>query len=198
MNLNEAFSQYTTSAAITTGWGITRTGFTSPVNPVGWAFGTAAMGGVNDYRFLADLLAGQEISVTLAWMRDRTWNEGIADYVDIAQAELDLMVYRIAGDGSEQLVARSISPVSTVQHLDFLLNDPGTYGIRVEYSTNLFDLSGTQSLQDYGLAWSVAGVPEPATWTLILAAGGFLIVVGIRRRSLPAGIPRRIRLTKTS
>jgi len=44
MNLNEAFSQYTTSAVITTGSGISQTEFTAPIESVGWAFGTAALG----------------------------------------------------------------------------------------------------------------------------------------------------------
>lgn len=185
MNLNAAFSQYTTSAVITSGSGIFQTGFTAPVQSAGWAFGTASLGGHNDYQFLNQLLGGQQLSVTLAWMRDRTWNADIADYVDIAQAELDLMIYRITSDG-EQLVAQSISPVGTVQHLSFLLGDPGTYDIRVGYSTNLFDFSGTYALQDYGLAWSASGVPEPSDWALILL-GGIAVVMCGRKRALRTG-----------
>lgn len=196
LNLNEAFSQYTTSAMITTGTGVSQTGFTASIQSVGWGFGTASIGGHNDYQFLSGLLGGQEISVTLAWMRDRIWNPGIADYVDVAQAELDLMIYRITGEGDEQLIAQSISPVSTVQHLNFQIGDPGTYGIRVGYSSNLFDLSGVQTMQDYGLAWSVVGVPEPSTVTMVLVSGGILMVLTIRRRTVPAGMSRVIRLTK--
>ena len=185
MNLNEAFSQYTTSAVITTGSGISETGFTAPIESVGWAFGTASLGGHNDYRFLNQLLGGQQLSVTLAWMRDRTWNSQIADYVDVAQAELDLMIYRVTSDG-EQLIAQSISPVGTVQELSFLLGDPGTYGIRVGYSTNLFDFSGTYAMQDYGLAWSAQGVPEPGVWALFFIGTGILLF-HCRKKMLPAG-----------
>jgi hypothetical protein len=115
-------------------------------------------------------------------MRDRTWNSEIADYVDVAQAELDLMIYRVIS-GGEQLVAQSISPVGTVQELSFLLADSGTYGIRVGYSTNLFDFSGTYALQDYGLAWSAQTVPEPAVWALLLTGTGVLLVHSRKKRA---------------
>lgn len=182
MNLNSAFDQYTTSAVITTGSGITQTGFTAPIQTVGWAFGTGALGGHNDYQFLNQLFGGQQLTVTLAWMRDRTWNSEIADYVDVAQAELDLMIYRVIS-GGEQLVAQSISPVGTVQELSFLLADSGTYGIRVGYSTNLFDFSGAYALQNYGLAWSAQGVPEPRVWALILAGTVVILIYSRKNRA---------------
>lgn len=182
MNLDEAFSQYTTSAVITSSPGISQTGFTAAIQSVGWAYGTASLGGHNDYQFLNQLLGGQQLSVTLAWMRDRTWNADIADYVDVAQAELDLMIYRITS-GGEQLVAQSISPVGTVQELSFLLGETGTYDIRVGYSTNLFDLSGSHSLQDYGLAWSAQSVPEPAVSVLLLMGMGILLVRSRKKRA---------------
>jgi Subtilase family len=185
MNLNAAFSQYTTSAVITSGSGITQTGFTALIQSAGWAFGTASLGGHNDYQFLNQLLNGQQLSVTLAWMRDRTWNADIADYADVAQAELDLMIYRIT-PGGEQLVAQSISPVGTVQELSFLVGDPGTYDIRVGYSTNLFDLSGSYSLQEYGLAWSAQSVPEPSDWAL-LVTGAVVWVLRFRKSALRTG-----------
>ena len=109
--------------------------------------------------------------MTLAWLRDQTWNNTISDYVDVAQAELDLMVYQVLGGGSDQLVAQSISPVSTTQELYFQLLSTGTYMVEVSYSTNLFDLSGTYASQEYGLAWSVAGIPEPETLFLVVLGG---------------------------
>lgn len=182
MNLNAAFSQYTTSAVITSGSGISQSGFTAPVQSVGWAFGTASLGGHNDYQFLDQLYGGQQLTVTLAWMRDRSWNSKIADYVDVAQAELDLMIYKITS-GGDQLVAQSISPVGTVQELSFLLGDPGDYEISVGYSTNLFDFSGTYASQDYGLAWSVGSVPEPKVWGLLLSGA---VLFFVRSRKKPA------------
>lgn len=195
MNLNAAFAQYTTSAVITTGSGMSQTGFTAPIESVGWAFGTASLGGHNDYQFLNQLFGGQQLSVTLAWMRDRTWNSQIADYVDVAQAELDLMIYRITSDG-ELLIAQSISPVGTVQELSFLLSDPGTYGIRVGYSTNLFDFSGAYAVQDYGLAWLAQGVPEPGGWALFVTAAGVLLFYS-RKKIASGWLDQRDQATKS-
>ena len=171
MNLNTAFTQYTSSAYVTTYPGITETGFNLPVAGTGWAYGTDLKGGKNDYTITSRLFAGEEIAVTLAWLRDQTWNNTISDYVDVAQAELDLMVYQVLGGGSDQLVAQSISPVSTTQELYFQLLSTGTYMVEVSYSTNLFDLSGTYASQEYGLAWSVAGIPEPETLFLVVLGG---------------------------
>lgn len=171
MNLNAAFSQYTSSAYVTTSGGISYTGFTANVANVGWAYGTAQLGSQNSYQLANQLFAGQYVAVTLDWLRSQTWNSSLGDYVDVAQAELDLMVYQVLSGGSDQLVAESISPVSTTQELYFQLQNDGTYMIQVGYSTNLFDLSNSYSSQDYGLAWSADAVPEPPTVMLLLAGG---------------------------
>jgi hypothetical protein len=93
------------------------------------------------------------------------------------------MVYQVLGGGSEQLVAESISPVSTTQELYFTLQNTGTYLIQVGYSTNLFDLSGNYASQDYGIAWAVTGVPEPKT-ILLLGFGTLLLMIHARRATL--------------
>jgi hypothetical protein len=197
LNLNNAFTQYTTSAVVTTGKGISLSGFTEPVQSTGWAFGTAMIGGHNDYQLLNQLFSGQQIAVTLAWMRDRNWSDVLGDYVDVAQAELDLMVYRLVTGVPDLLVAASISPVGTVQELYFQITDPGTYLISVGYSKNLFDLNGTYAAQDYGLAWTVADVPESSTWVL-LSMG--LCIVAWRVRSLSSSFSQTARkpVTKNS
>ena len=188
MNLNAAFAQYTTSADVTTSPGMSYSGFTDSVSGAGWGYGTALLGSSNSYRLLNQLYAGQQLAVTLCWMRDRTWNSEICDYLDVAQAELDLLVYRLSG-GVETLVAKSISPVSTTQELYFPLSATGTYVIRVGYSTNLFDLSGSYSSQPYGIAWSVYGVPEPGTVMLVVAGGLLLLVLKKRRMFLQVSVP---------
>jgi hypothetical protein len=182
MNLNAAFTQYTTSADITTTPGIVKTGFNDSVSNVGWSYGTAAMGGKNDYTLANQLFEGQQIAVTLCWMRDSIWNQAISDFVDIAQAELDLMVYRISAGMPDQLIAESISPVSTTQELYFQLQTSGTYMIQVGYSTNLFDFSGSYTSQPYGMAWSVSDVPEPDSILLVLAGAGALLFVSRSQR----------------
>jgi hypothetical protein len=174
LNLNEAFEQYVYG---TRGIPINASGLGVSVFSKGWDYGTVAMGMGNDYLLADQLFAGQQISVTLDWLRRREWDSRLGtsgDYLDIAQAQLDLMVYRIL-EGDDQLVARSISPVSTTQSLYFAVNDPGAYRIHVGYSTNLFDLSGSYNSQDYGIAWSVGTVPEPGTILLFLTGGAFLL-----------------------
>ena len=171
MNLNAAFTQYTTSAYVTTMPGISSSGFNIVVAHAGWGYGTSSLGVKNNYQLANELFAGQQVTVTLDWLRSRAWNNASNDYIDIAQAELDLMVYRMMTGGEDQLVAQSISPVSTTQELFFNLQDSGRYFIQVGYTTNLFDLSGSYASQNYGIAWSVSDVPEPGSLLLILAGG---------------------------
>ena len=169
LNLATAFAQYTTSAHVGTYPGLSLTGFSDPVQNEGWGYDTATLGGTNSYRLASELYSGEQIAITLCWLRDSAWSSALSDYVDIAQAELDLMVYQVLPGGSDQLIAQSISPVSTTQELYFQLQNSGNYLIAVDYSTNLFDLSGTYSSQPYGIAWSVT--PESDTWLLCLAGG---------------------------
>ena len=176
MNLNAAFTQYTSSAWVTTAPGIVSTGFNMAVANTGWGYGTASLGVGNNYQLASELFAGQQVAVTLDWLRSRTWNDALHDYVDIAQAELDLMIYRIMTGGTDQLVAESISPVSTTQELFFNLQDSGNYFIHIGYSTNLFDFSGSYASQNYGIAWSVSDVPEPGS-ALLFLVGGLVFIV---------------------
>ena len=182
MNLNAAFTQYTTSAYVTTSPGLSYSGFNLPVSSTGWSCGTALLGGINGYTLTSELFAGQEIAVTLDWLRSRSWNALLGDYADLAQAELDLMIYQLLPGGGDQLVAESISPVSTTQELYFQLAASGNYEIQIGYSTNLFDLSGNDTSQPYGIAWSVSGVPEPGSVALFLMGGGVLLFAKLRFR----------------
>jgi len=183
MDLNAALTQYTTSAYITTASGISSSGFNLQVANIGWAYGTVILGGSNDYTFSHLLLAGEQIGVTAAWLRSQTYDPGTDNLTDIAQAELDLKVYQILQGGNDVLVAESNSPVSTTQELYFQLQNAGDYMIEVDYSTNLFDFSGSYASQDYGLAWSV--IPEPGTNALLLL-GGAVLFLKFRRRGTAA------------
>jgi hypothetical protein len=176
MNLNAAFTQYTTSAYVTTSPSLTSTGFNLSVASTAWGYGTAQLGGVNTYTLANELFAGQQIAITLDWMRSRLWNAATLDYLDQAQAQLDLMVYLIGAGGVDQLVAESVSPVSTSQELYFQLATTGNYEIQVGYSTNLFDLTGSYASQNYGIAWNVSDVPEPHALALLLMAGVVMVI----------------------
>ena len=147
----------------------------------GWDYGAIDLGDTNRYALSGVRTARQTLTVTLDWLRDRIWNDSLADgagdYRDVAQADLDLSVWNISGGGAGTLVARSISRVNTVEHLSFDLLSAGLYELRVGYDRNLFDLTADASYatQDYGLSWAVGepvviGVPEPSSWAMLLGA----------------------------
>ncbi len=175
VDLTKAFAQYTTSAHVDTFPGFSATGFNDLIQNEGWGYDTALLGGTNRYQFASELYSGEQIAITLCWLRDSSWNSAVGSYVDIAQAELDLMVYRVLPGGSDQMVAQSISPVSTTQELYFQLQDSGNYFLAVDYSTNLFGLSDNYDSQPYGLAWAVDDVPEPRDILLVSLGGVFAL-----------------------
>ncbi len=179
MNLTKAFTQYTTSAYVTTSTSVAYSGFNLQVENVGWAYGTSLLGGTNSYTFTNTLTAGEQLAVTLAWFRNRTWDSTAESYLDLKQAELDLYIYLLVGE-ARQLVAQSISPVSTTQELYFTLQTTGNYLIEIVYSGDLFNNGDTSNSQDYGMAWAVEEVPEPGTWFLL--AAGIVLILRVRRQ----------------
>jgi len=185
LDLTKAFAQYTTSAHVDTYPGFVITGFSDLIQNEGWGYDTALRGGSNSYQFASELYSGEQIAITLCWLRDSSWNSAVNSYVDIAQAELDLMVFRILPGGSDQLVAQSKSPVSTTQELYYQLPESGNYFLAVDYSTNLFDLSGNYDSQPYGIAWSVSDVPEPCD-IFMVALGAVFGLLRLRFRRNPS------------
>ena len=181
MNLDKAFTQYTTSAYVTTYSDFYYTSFNLAVEKVGWAYGTALLGGTNSYTFSDQLTAGEQLSVTLAWFRNRTWDSETESYLDVKQAELDLYIYELVGE-SRQLIAESVSAVSTTQLLYFTIKNTGNYMLEIVYTKDLFSSDSASNSENYGMAWSVEDVPEPGTWVLILC--GMLLVVRFGKRNL--------------
>jgi len=169
----------------------TNTGPLGAVAPRGWDYGYARRGVNNDYVIDATLSAGATFTTTLSWLRARDYavvdNQLFLD--EIAQADLNVSIWALgAGDAFTTLLARSASLYNTAEHLSFTLPGTGRYGLRVEYPLNTFDNTtgdvwGTAGVeQDYGLAWRVNPVPEPAAMVLATAAVGMLVVAGRRRR----------------
>lgn len=182
LNLAKAFDQYVTGTRDVV---TASSDFNALVDATGWDFGSVAFGADNSYYLDQELLAGQQIAITLSWMRDRIWSDEDMDFSDLRQAQLDLFVYRILA-GGDQLVAQSISPVSTTQELFFTLAEGGNYRFEVDWSQNLFDLSQTlPGTQNYGVAWSV-GIPEPGTALLLAVGAVFVFFRRYIRRTEPA------------
>ena len=175
MNLSRAFDQYVAGTRDVAG---ATSQLATSVWATGWDYGAINIGDTNRYAILGTQAAGETLTVTLDWLRDRLWdaslNAGSGDYRDIAQANLDLSVWDITAGGIGTLIAQSTSLVNTVEHLSFALPGTGRYELRVGYGDNLFDLSPNQTYaaQDYGLSWSLASgnaiiVPEPSSWAML-------------------------------
>lgn len=152
----------------------------------GWDYGFSRLGLDNEYIIEGEILANSTFTATLAWQRIRDWNPDTDDLFEVAQADLDLSIWLLDEQGQfEMLVAQSASLYNNVEHLHFLLPETGRYGIRIHYGQNTFDnfgAWGTEGFeQDYGLAWHMVVIPEPAVWVMLgifamawcLSRGGF-------------------------
>ena len=153
----------------------TGTGSLGLVARTGWDYGSAVVGGSNDY-VISELLTGSStLTASLSWLRNRFFDYATTDYADVAQANLNLSIWELDGSNAfTTLVARSESLYNTVEHLSFPVSRSGRYGLRVEYPANTFDNSigdvwGSAAFpQDYAISWSA--VPEPSLAAASLAA----------------------------
>jgi hypothetical protein len=176
LNLDQAFDQYLTADTrdlAGLGGGL--------VDLTGWDYGEVGIGDVNSYDIDEVLLGGSTFTATLTWFREREYDYINSIAVDIAQANLDLIVRDIATGA----VAESISLYNLVEHLSFVLPSTGRYAIDVVYTDNTFDATSDNSfgLEQYGLAW---WAEAPAPGTLFLIAGG-AIALCLRHRLAPNG-----------
>ncbi|HZZ29501.1 MAG TPA: S8 family serine peptidase [Pirellulales bacterium] len=147
------------------------------VNPIGWDLNNISSTATTTYTLNAPQAAGSQINVTLDWLRHITWTDSnhnnIADSADIFTPQIlsDLNL-SVLVNGS--LVADSISTTDNEQLLEFLLPQSGTVSIQV----NDVAIAGAPPIEQYGLAWSIAAVPEPSA--IFLAVCG-AVLVGFRK-----------------
>lgn len=167
----------------------TGTGNLGSVARRGWDYGSAVVGGSNDYVIATTLTGSTTLTASLAWLRNRYFDYVTTDYADVAQADLNLSIWELDGsDSFTTLVARSESLYNTVEHLSFTIPRDGRYGVRVEYPTNTFDNTtegvwGTPAYpQDYAVSWSA--VPEPTSVTMAASAAA-IALIGRRSRRQP-------------
>jgi autotransporter-associated beta strand protein len=130
------------------------------VSSIGWDLGSSLRTITNSYTLSGLFTSNTPITATLSWLRQVSMNtnSSSANATDIAEANLDLQVYRINSDGSlNSLVGSSESSYNVTEHLSFTLPTTGYYAVSVRYNNNSFDNTGTwgtgTNTQDYGIAW---------------------------------------------
>lgn len=179
LDLNRAFDQYLSG---TLGPGGT-TGSVLSVSRLGWDLGSLLYNSKtparSDYKVSEMLEGGSLMDVTLSWFRDRTTNATTLDLTDDAFANLDLQIWNA---DFTTLLASSESLYNNVEHLHYALPEDGYYGIRVVWTSEMFDTTGTHTAESYGLAWSAVAVPEPGTLALLASGGAVILLCLIRRR----------------
>ncbi|MEM7681329.1 MAG: S8 family serine peptidase [Planctomycetota bacterium] len=126
------------------------------VETVGWDFGTLGQDTSTDYDIDRTLSAGEQIAVTLTWYRDvgrfdEPGGGGVIDENDTFSALRPLADFNLQVLRDGVLVAESVSPVDSVEHLYFTAPDAGDYTLRV---VRPFSASNDPA-EVYGLAWSV-------------------------------------------
>jgi hypothetical protein len=149
------------------------------VGAIGWDLHT--INGVSslNYDFATPLAGGSLLTATLDWFRhvNRTDNgDGILNGLDtfsVAEA-LDNLDLTLLYNGNP--VAKSMSLIDNVEHLSFFLPGDGAYSLQVDR----LDVAGSGNDELYALAWSVAAVPEPASW--LLAVCGLAACSAVWRR----------------
>jgi len=137
----------------------------------------------NDYTFSNPFAGHVELTISLNWFVDREFDNDTDIGSDLSFADLNLQLWLLQDGVFQTLIAESSSVYNNSEFLRLIL-DAGTYGIRVTLDGYVYDVTGTASNEDYGLAWQAQTVPEPGTVVLLLMGGVVLIV--IRRRFLAA------------
>jgi Subtilase family len=176
MNLNRAFDQLlggTTDVA-----GLPH-GLLGLVDPIGWDFGEVTEGLATDYLINGVLQAGSMFTSTLTWFRDRT-SLDVTNYTDASYDNLDLELWSIVGGSPLSLISESASIYNNTEHFQFAIPSTGLYMLRVRWNNELFDVVNDANIEQYGLAWAVAAVPEPGTFMLLLLSALALTALRIR------------------
>ncbi|HTQ38987.1 MAG TPA: S8 family serine peptidase [Pirellulales bacterium] len=152
------------------------------VNSIGWDLNTISGAASSTYNINTPEIAGSQINVSLNWFRQVLWtdtnHDNVADYGDsfTAQTLGDLNLKVLV---NSTLVAESISAFDNEQFLSFLLPQSGTVSIEVDD----LGVSGAPMSEQYGLAWNIVSVPEPAAWALAVCGAMSIAICLLRGRN---------------
>jgi Subtilase family len=197
MNLNHAYDQ------LTAGTTDTPTLSGGHVQPVGWAYGRAAVDAPVDYIIDSPFAAGDSLTATLTWFVHRSFTDAAAT-ADASAADdyftnLNLQVWLLDHGVPLREVAESASLFNNVEHLSFPLPESGQYMLRVVLAGDIYNLTATDPTalpppEDFGIAWSNLMVPEPAATIVIVVFA--VATLGRRRpgmgREYEGGAGRRL------
>ncbi len=185
INLDRAYDQYLSGTTDVDGQ---TSGHLGSIETEGWDFGQVSAGTANDYYISTPLKAGTDFSATLTWFRNRT-SFGSTAY-DNGQSDLDLIIFDATGGVFSGEISRSISDYNVVEHLYFAVPNTGYYGIRIDFDGVLF---GSQTSEEYGLAWSSDGLFVSGTWA-VDANGNWSHSANWAPSRIPAGVGAAVTL----
>lgn len=142
-------------------------GDTTDIGNLGWDYGTVS--GTDDtasYFFTAALPG--TLYASLAWNIDISDSDGGAGFAPEEQLyNLDLLLVDVSA-GNVMLTAPGTSSMSTMENTENVFFEGLVAGNR--YELRVVQAGGQDPFDwDYGLAWRVATVPEPASGLLLLA-----------------------------
>ncbi|MCF7838815.1 MAG: S8 family serine peptidase, partial [Candidatus Marinimicrobia bacterium] len=183
LDLDATFDQYLPLSldgqAATADVAGTGNGDLGEVGLTGWDFGQTYSSGANWYYFHEEAQPGDIFTATLNWFVDR--NPGAGNFVvdgtfgEERFADLDLYLFRYDESGHTD-VAASAGYVSNTEHLRIYIAEAGKYGLRVEYTGDVWNFTEEETVE-YGVAWSL--VPEPGAFALL--AVGLLTLLATRQ-----------------
>jgi Subtilase family. len=148
---------------------------------VGWDIGAVPLGGSNDYFFDLAFDGHVELTVSLNWFVNTSWDAVLQTAEHLSFANLNLEVWTAFDGVLLSQVASSETLYNNSEFVRFVL-EPGSYGLRVAFENVAYDLTGSLMSETYGLAWlaTTVTVPEPWHWGISLAAT--MLIFAIRRR----------------
>lgn len=141
----------------------------------GWDFGEVALEGFNEYRFATPFDDQFELTLSLNWFVNRSYDEINEVGTEESFANLDLELWRLEEGLFDTLVASSESLYNNAEFLRLDIDEPGHYGFRVVFDGVVYDLSDSLDTEEYAVAWTVTVIPEPGTGLLVFS--GVLILL---------------------